>query len=219
MIIGAISLRRRSGLLRRRQPCAQRCRAGFRGALRQRLSLNATAGCARLGRLREDEAAPRDAKHLAPIGAAPSPASRLHHLFASATRPLRPDAAALAAAAEPTLAGVAAALQEILARAGSPLAAAAGASRAVMVVLAEAGPRAPVGSSNFCSATRRSRRRPRPRRQGCQIAPSVVCLTGWSSSAPHAKSRAARIFSSMDYSVFARSGNRFARGKRVKKGM
>jgi hypothetical protein len=42
--------------------------------------------------------------------------------------------------AEPTLAGLAAALREILARAGSPLAAAAGASRAAMVVLAEAAP-------------------------------------------------------------------------------
>jgi hypothetical protein len=121
----------------------------FAGALRQRLALKATAGCARLGRLREDEAALRDAEYLAPVGAAPSPAGRLHRLFRlCATRPLRLDASALAAAvelldlrtAEPTLPGLAAVLREILARAGSPLAAAAGASRAAMVVLAEAAP-------------------------------------------------------------------------------
>jgi Protein of unknown function (DUF1403) len=65
-----------------------------------------------------------------------------------ATRPLRLDAETLALAAElldlrtaaPTLAGLAQALQEILTGAGSPLAAAARASRAAMVVLAEAAP-------------------------------------------------------------------------------
>ena len=81
------------------------------------------------------------------------------------------------------------------------------------------GPRAPVGSSNFCLATMRSRRRPRRRRQDCRIAPAVVCSTGWSSSAPFANSPAGRIFGSMDCSVFAQSGNRFARRKRVRQGM
>ena len=77
------------------------------------------------------------------------PAGRLHRLFRlCATRLLRFDAETLDLAAElldlrtaaPTLAGLAQALQEILTGAGSPLAAAAGASRAAMVVLAEATP-------------------------------------------------------------------------------
>jgi hypothetical protein len=37
----------------------------FAGVLRQRLALNAAASCARLARLRADEAAPRDGEHLA----------------------------------------------------------------------------------------------------------------------------------------------------------
>jgi Protein of unknown function (DUF1403) len=121
----------------------------FAGVLRLRLALKAAAECCRLARLREDQAALRDAEHLAPPGAPPSPAGRPHRLFRlCATRPLRLDAETLALAAElldlrtaaPTLAGLAQALQEILTGAGSPLAAAARASRAAMVVLAEAAP-------------------------------------------------------------------------------
>jgi Protein of unknown function (DUF1403) len=121
----------------------------FAGVLRQRLALKAAAICARLARRREDEAGLRDAEHLAPPGAQPSPAGRLHRLFRFyATRPLRLDAATLALAADllelrtaaPTLSGLAAALQEILVRAGSPLAAAAGASRAAITVLSDGAP-------------------------------------------------------------------------------
>ena len=122
----------------------------FGGALRQRLALQAAVSCAKMARLREDASNLRDAEHLAPVGGETSPAGRIHRLWRLfATRPPRLDAAALTAAAaelldlrtaEPTLAGLAAALREILARAGSPLATAAGASRAAMVVLAEAAP-------------------------------------------------------------------------------
>jgi hypothetical protein len=121
----------------------------FAGALRQRLGLKAAATCARLARLREDEAALRDAEHLAPLGAPPAPAGRLHRLFRlCATRPLQLDAETLALAAEllelptaaPTLSELAVACQEILARAASPLAAAAGVSRAAMTVFADAAP-------------------------------------------------------------------------------
>ncbi|MFY9657398.1 MAG: DUF1403 family protein [Methylocystis sp.] len=121
----------------------------FSGALRQRLALRAAASCARLARLREDEGALRDAEHLSAAGAPPSPAGRPHRLFRLlSTRPLRLDAETVGLAAEllelrsagATLAGLGAALQEILARAGSPLLAAAGVSRAAMTVLSEAAP-------------------------------------------------------------------------------
>jgi len=121
----------------------------FAGVLRQRLALRAAAACCRLARRREDEAALRDAEHLSLAGAPPVPAARPHQLFRRfSTRPLRLDAETLDFAAEllelrtaaPTLQGLAAACQEILARAGSPLLAAAGVSRAAMVVLAEAAP-------------------------------------------------------------------------------
>ena len=64
------------------------------GALRQRLALRAGAACAALARLREDEAALRDAAHLAGVDAAPTPGARLHRLwrlFAS-PRHVRQDA-------------------------------------------------------------------------------------------------------------------------------
>jgi Protein of unknown function (DUF1403) len=121
----------------------------FSGALRQRLALKAAANCARLARLREDEGALRDAEHLSPADAPPSPASRPHRLFRLfSTRPAGVDAETLGLAAEllelraaeSTIAGLAAACQEILARAGSPLLAAASVSRAAMVVLVEAAP-------------------------------------------------------------------------------
>lgn len=121
----------------------------FAAALRQRLALTAAASCARLARLREDEAGLRDAEHLSPAGAPPSPAGRLHRLFRLfATSPLALDAETLALAAElvelrteaATVDGLAAALREIATNAGSPLAAAAGASRAAMVVLTKAAP-------------------------------------------------------------------------------
>ena len=73
----------------------------FSGALRQRLALKAAATCARLARLREDEAALRDAEHLSGVGVDTSPAGRLHRLFRLfASRPVKFDAATLSAAAE-----------------------------------------------------------------------------------------------------------------------
>ncbi len=73
----------------------------FAGALRQRLALRAAAASASLLRLREDEAALRDAEHLSPGGAQTSPAGRVHRLWrAFVGRPVTLDAAALAAAAE-----------------------------------------------------------------------------------------------------------------------
>jgi len=125
------------------------CEPTFANVLRQRLALKAAETCARLARRREDEGDLRDAEHLAPAGAPPSPAARPHRLFRLfAARPLRVDAETLGLAAEllelrtagPTLTGLAAACQEILARAGSPLLAAAGVSRAAMTVLAHAAP-------------------------------------------------------------------------------
>ena len=121
----------------------------FAGVLRQRLALKAATVCARLARRREDEGALRDAEHLSPAGAPPSPATRPHRLFRLFdARPLRLDAEMLGLATEllelrtaaPTLPGLGAACQEILARAGSPLTAAAGVSRAAMTVLADAAP-------------------------------------------------------------------------------
>ena len=121
----------------------------FVGVLRQRLALKAAAACCRLARRREDEAGLRDAEHLSPAGAPPSPASRPHRLFRLfSARPagVDPETLALAAellelrTAESTVAGLGAACQEILARAGSPLMAAAGVSGAAMTVLADAAP-------------------------------------------------------------------------------
>jgi len=121
----------------------------FAGALRNRLALKAGAASARLLRLREDEAALRDGEHLAPAGAQPSPAGRLHRLFRlGATRLLRLNASTFSAAAEllelrragARVEGLAAAIHEIAVKAGSPLASAAGASRAAMTALAEAAP-------------------------------------------------------------------------------
>ena len=54
----------------RRQKLRRRTR--FSGALRQRLALKAAATCARLARLREDEAALRDAEHLAAAASTPA---------------------------------------------------------------------------------------------------------------------------------------------------
>ena len=121
----------------------------FAGVLRQRLALKAAACCARLARLREDEGALRDAEHLSPAGAPPSPAARPHRLFRLfSPRSPRLNAETLDAAAEllelptaaSTLQGLASACQEILVRPGSPLLAAAGVSRAAMTVLADTAP-------------------------------------------------------------------------------
>jgi hypothetical protein len=125
------------------------CEPAFAGALRQRLALKAAASCARLARRREDEGALRDAQHLSPAGAPPSPAGRPHRLFRLfSTRPPRVDAETLGLAAEllelrtaeSMVVGLGAACQEILVRAGSPLLAAAGVSRAAITVLAETAP-------------------------------------------------------------------------------
>src|SRR4051812_20002444 len=51
------------------------------GALRMRQALAAAAAAARLLRLREDEAALRDAHHLTRPGADPGPAGRLHRAW------------------------------------------------------------------------------------------------------------------------------------------
>ena len=121
----------------------------FAGVFRQRLALKAAATSVRLARQRGDEAALRDAEHLAPAGAPPAPAARPHRLFRLfSTRPLRLNAETLGLAAELlelwtaelTLPGLGAACQEILARAGSPLLAAAGVSRAATMVLTEGAP-------------------------------------------------------------------------------
>ncbi|CAN2535074.1 hypothetical+protein [Methylocapsa aurea] len=73
----------------------------FAGALRRRLALRAAAAAATALRLREDEAALRDAEHLAFAGGETSPAGRLHRLWrAFADRPATLDAAAFCAAAE-----------------------------------------------------------------------------------------------------------------------
>ena len=127
-----------------------RAEPAFSGTLRQRLALKAAATCAPLARLREDEGGLRDAEHLGPAGAQPSSAGRLHRLFRlCATQPLRLEAATFAAAEllelqtpAASLQGLAAALQEILANAGSPLTATAGASRAARTVLPAAAARA-----------------------------------------------------------------------------
>jgi hypothetical protein len=108
----------------------------FSGALRQRLALKAAASCARLSRLREDEAALRDAEHLSGGGVETSPAGRVHRLFRLlASRAVKLDAQTLSAAAEHIGAqgameadGFADALREIVTSANDPLAAAAGVS-------------------------------------------------------------------------------------------
>ncbi|PPD42229.1 MAG: hypothetical protein CTY15_12365, partial [Methylocystis sp.] len=121
----------------------------FAGVLRRRLALQAAAHCARLARLREDEAGFRDAAHLAPEGAAASPAGRLHRLFRQfGERPLRSDRETLFGVAEQlglrveagTLTRLVGALQDPAPKASSPLAAAASMSCAAMVALAEAAP-------------------------------------------------------------------------------
>jgi hypothetical protein len=121
----------------------------FAGALRSRLALKAAATCARLARLREEEGALRDAEHLAPIDAPPSPAGRLHRLFRLfGGRPLRLDGATLGAAAEilalpidgAALADLVAAVQERASQTVSPLAVAIGASHAARAVLNDAAP-------------------------------------------------------------------------------
>ena len=121
----------------------------FAGALRQRLALGAATACAALARHREDSSALRDAEHLSPNagGNAPtSPAGRVHRLwrlFARGPTPL--DASTLRAAADfldlpadISFEGVADALRDVVADAGTPLAAAAGASAAAMQLLAGA---------------------------------------------------------------------------------
>ncbi len=115
----------------------------FSGALRQRLALKAAATCTRLARLREDEAALRDAEHLSG-GGETSPAGRLHRLFRLfAARSIKFDAATLSAAAEYVGApsafdaqGIAEALRQTVASANDPLAAAAGVSAAAVHDLA-----------------------------------------------------------------------------------
>ncbi|MBG0797211.1 DUF1403 family protein [Methylocystis sp. L43] len=116
----------------------------FSGALRQRLALTAAAACARLARLREDEAALRDAEHLTGCGGETSPAGRLHRLFRLfASRSVKFDAATLAIAAEHVGApsamdaqGLAGALRDAMIKADEPLAAAARVSEAAMHCLA-----------------------------------------------------------------------------------
>ncbi|WP_292532972.1 DUF1403 family protein [Methylocystis sp.] len=115
----------------------------FSRALRQRLALKAAATCARLARLREDEAALRDAEHLSGC-ADTSLAGRLHRLFRLfASRAVKFDAQTLSAAAEYVGApsafdaqGIAEALRQTVARANDPLAAAAGVSAAAVHDLA-----------------------------------------------------------------------------------
>jgi hypothetical protein len=116
----------------------------FSGALRQRLALKAATTCARLAQLREDEAALRDAEHLAGVAGETSPAGRLHRLWRLfASRSVKFDAATLAIAAEHVGApsamdaqGLAGALRDAMIKADEPLAAAARVSEAAMHCLA-----------------------------------------------------------------------------------
>ena len=119
----------------------------FAGALRQRLALQAATACAKLARLREDAAILRDAEHLAPVGGETSPAGRIHRLWRLfALRPLRLDAPTLRVAADlldlaedANVEELADALQNLVAGAEHPLAAAAAsASAAAMNFLSEA---------------------------------------------------------------------------------
>jgi hypothetical protein len=121
----------------------------FAGALRQRLALKAAAvSCAKMARLREDAGRLRGAEHLALIGAQTSPAGRVHRLWRLfAARSLRLDAPTLRTAADlvgltdaTCFDGLAAALRDIAAGAGHPLAAAVGASAAAMKLLTDAPP-------------------------------------------------------------------------------
>ena len=115
----------------------------FSGALRQRLALRAAAACVKIARLREDEAALRDAEHLAPFAARTSPARRVHRLWRLfATGPARLDAPTPRHAADlldlPRDIGFerfADGLSDIVAKAEHPLAAAASASAAAMKLL------------------------------------------------------------------------------------
>ncbi|WP_170162632.1 DUF1403 family protein [Methylocystis hirsuta] len=117
---------------------------GFSGALHQRLALKAAATSVRLARLREDEAALRDAEHLSGVGVETSPSGRVHRLWRLfATRAVKFEAPTLSAAAEHIGArgameahGVADALRKIVTSANDPLAAAAGVSAAAMYHLA-----------------------------------------------------------------------------------
>ncbi|MCQ4191500.1 DUF1403 family protein [Methylocystis suflitae] len=110
------------------------------GALRQRLALKAAATCARLARLREDDAALRDAEHLSGAGVDTSPAGRVHRLWRLfVTRPVKFDATTLSVAIEYLEAQdvldvreLADALRDVMASANDPLAAAAGVSAAAM---------------------------------------------------------------------------------------
>ena len=116
----------------------------FSSVLRQRLALKAAATCARLARLREDEAALRDAEHLGGGGGETSPAGRVHRLFRLfASRCVKFDAQTLSAAIEYLEAQdvvdvreLADALRDVMASADNPLAAAASASAAAMHDLA-----------------------------------------------------------------------------------
>ncbi len=120
----------------------------FAGALRQRLALKAAAGCARLGRLREDASGLRDAEHLTSVGARTSPAGRVHRLWRLfASRPLELDAPTLRLAADhldlsegANLADLADASRDIVAGAEHPLAAAVGAGAAAMKLFTDAPP-------------------------------------------------------------------------------
>lgn len=115
----------------------------FTGVLRQRLALKAAVSCGRLARLREDEAALRDAEHLSGTGAfeATSPAGRLHRFWRLlAARPARLNAATVQSAQEllglpsddESAQNLADHLAEIVATAPHPLAAAANVSRVAM---------------------------------------------------------------------------------------
>ncbi len=116
----------------------------FSGVLRQRLALKAAATSVRLARLREDEAALRDAEHLSGVGVATSPSGRVHRLWRLfATRAVKFEAPTLSAAAEHIGAqgameahGLADALRKIVTSANDPLAAAARVSAAAMYHLA-----------------------------------------------------------------------------------
>ncbi|MBG0793172.1 DUF1403 family protein [Methylocystis sp. H62] len=115
------------------------------GVLRQRLALKAAATCARLARLREDEAALRDAEHLSGVGVETTPAGRIHRLFRLfAPSAVKLDAQTLSAALKHIGAQGALeahrfvdALQEIVTNANEPLAVAAGVSAAAIHDLAE----------------------------------------------------------------------------------
>ncbi|MBM3553448.1 MAG: DUF1403 family protein [Alphaproteobacteria bacterium] len=114
----------------------------FCGVLRQRLALKAASTCARLARLREDEAALRDAEHLGG-GTETTPAGRVHRIWRLfATRSVGFDVATLSLAAQRLGAqsdsdtpGLADSLREAVTSADNPLAAAANASEAAMSYL------------------------------------------------------------------------------------